>query len=415
VKSTSKEGYFDQSGLIYQVPYWVKFTNIIVHHSKCWKGIIVMKTFGTLIFTVLLLLLFSTTALAVSTDQEPVCEETYRIVRGDWLSKIANRCGVSVQDLLQANPQITNPSRIYVGQTIEIPVWKEPTVRITPDTGLPGTEINLIIRGFSPNKMVEYTFGNNGEIFTASGEIETNEKGSANIKLTIPEDAEEGETWVAQVVPHDVEPLLYESGPFTVREGPEIYVVKRGDRLSRIAASYNTSIAAFLDLNDNIKNPNIIHVGQRLTVPPEGFEPSDEAKQRARLAPPAPSKPSNVNVGHSERWIDVILSTQTLHAYEGDRLVRSFVVSTGLPRTPTLVGQWRIYIKLTKTDMRGPGYHLRDVPYTMYYYRGYGIHGTYWHNNFGTPMSAGCVNLTIDDAKWLYNFASVGTLVNVRR
>jgi lipoprotein-anchoring transpeptidase ErfK/SrfK len=49
----------------------------------------------------------------------------------------------------------------------------------------------------------------------------------------------------------------------------------------------------------------------------------------------------------------------------------------------------------------------------MYFYKGYGLHGTYWHSNFGTPMSHGCVNLTIPDAQWLYNWASVGTLVNI--
>ncbi|MGE5251028.1 MAG: L,D-transpeptidase, partial [Bacteroidota bacterium] len=57
--------------------------------------------------------------------------------------------------------------------------------------------------------------------------------------------------------------------------------------------------------------------------------------------------------------------------------------------------------------------YLPNVPYTMYFYKGYGLHGTYWHNNFGTPMSHGCVNLRIEDSKWLYNFASVGTTVNV--
>jgi lipoprotein-anchoring transpeptidase ErfK/SrfK len=63
--------------------------------------------------------------------------------------------------------------------------------------------------------------------------------------------------------------------------------------------------------------------------------------------------------------------------------------------------------------MSGPGYSLPDVPFTMFFYQGYAIHGTYWHNNFGTPMSHGCVNLTIPDAEWIYNWSSVGTLVNV--
>lgn len=63
--------------------------------------------------------------------------------------------------------------------------------------------------------------------------------------------------------------------------------------------------------------------------------------------------------------------------------------------------------------MSGPGYYLPDVPYVMYFYRGYGLHGTYWHNNFGVPMSHGCVNLRTEDAAWLFDWASVGTPVTV--
>ena len=65
------------------------------------------------------------------------------------------------------------------------------------------------------------------------------------------------------------------------------------------------------------------------------------------------------------------------------------------------------------TDMAGPGYYLPDVPYTMYFYRGYGLHGTYWHNNFGTPMSHGCVNMRTPDARWLFYWAPLGILVNI--
>ncbi|MDW8277591.1 MAG: L,D-transpeptidase family protein [Anaerolineales bacterium] len=129
---------------------------------------------------------------------------------------------------------------------------------------------------------------------------------------------------------------------------------------------------------------------------------------------PTPAPPKVLSAGaDGERWIDVDLSRQMLYAYEGDTLVRAFVVSTGTWQYPTVTGQYRIYIKYRFKDMSGPGYYLKNVPYTMFFYKGYAIHGTYWHNNFGTPMSHGCVNLTIADAEWLYNFASVGTLVNV--
>ena len=58
---------------------------------------------------------------------------------------------------------------------------------------------------------------------------------------------------------------------------------------------------------------------------------------------------------------------------------------------------------------------IADVPWTMYFYGGYAIHGTYWHNNFGTPMSHGCVNMRTSEAKWLFNWAPRGTLVVVHR
>jgi len=113
------------------------------------------------------------------------------------------------------------------------------------------------------------------------------------------------------------------------------------------------------------------------------------------------------------RWIDVNLTQQKVNAYQGDSLANTFIVSTGTWQYPTVTGQYHIYVKLLYTDMTGPGYFLPNVPYTMYFYQGYGLHGTYWHHNFGTPMSHGCVNLSIPDAEWLYNWASVGTLVNV--
>jgi lipoprotein-anchoring transpeptidase ErfK/SrfK len=127
----------------------------------------------------------------------------------------------------------------------------------------------------------------------------------------------------------------------------------------------------------------------------------------------APYVPPQVVVSGGEHWIDVDLSQQRLYAYAGDTLMNSFVVSTGTWQTPTVTGKFKVWIKVRSQAMTGPGYYLPDVPYVMYFHKDYGLHGTYWHNNFGTPMSHGCVNLTIPDAEWLYNFSSVGTVVNV--
>ncbi len=114
------------------------------------------------------------------------------------------------------------------------------------------------------------------------------------------------------------------------------------------------------------------------------------------------------------RWIRVDLSDQELIAYEGETPLLRTKVSTGRARTPTVVGTFRIYLKRRAQTMTGPGYRLPNVPYVMYFHRGYALHGTYWHNNFGRPMSHGCVNLPTSVAEWLYQWADVGTLVVVQ-
>ncbi len=174
------------------------------------------------------------------------------------------------------------------------------------------------------------------------------------------------------------------------------YIVQQGDTLGKIAARFGTTVANLMRLN-GITNPDRIWVGQRLLV-------SGTASGGGGTKPPAPGPVAG-------RWIDVDISSQRLTAYQGNTPVFSALISSGLPRTPTVVGRFRIYTKLRSTRMRGPGYDLPGVPYTMYFYKGYALHGTYWHNNFGHPMSHGCVNLRTQDAAWLYNWASVGTLV----
>ena len=113
------------------------------------------------------------------------------------------------------------------------------------------------------------------------------------------------------------------------------------------------------------------------------------------------------------RRIEIDLSQQRLYAREGKKLIYSFRISTGKRSTPTPTGRFEINSKYRTNRMRGRGYDISDVPYTMYFYEGYAIHGAYWHNRFGTPVSHGCVNLPVQQARKLYNWASVGTLVVV--
>lgn len=107
---------------------------------------------------------------------------------------------------------------------------------------------------------------------------------------------------------------------------------------------------------------------------------------------------------------------QIATAYEGTVAVKTVLVSTGTAYHPTVLGTFKILTKYPAVRMTGgtPGvdyYDLPNVPWTMFFYQGYALHGTYWHHNFGHPMSHGCVNLQTDEAKWFYDWAPVGTPV----
>jgi lipoprotein-anchoring transpeptidase ErfK/SrfK len=119
------------------------------------------------------------------------------------------------------------------------------------------------------------------------------------------------------------------------------------------------------------------------------------------------------------KWILIDLSEQRLTAYQGNKVIYTWRVSTGIARYPTVVGSFRVYAKVPKQRMQGGRgrdyYNLPNVPDVMYFYRGYAIHGAYWHNNFGRPMSHGCVNMRLAAAEWLYDWTPMGTTVVVRR
>jgi lipoprotein-anchoring transpeptidase ErfK/SrfK len=116
-----------------------------------------------------------------------------------------------------------------------------------------------------------------------------------------------------------------------------------------------------------------------------------------------------------ERWIQVNLKTQRLVAWEGKNPVYAIVISSGKDSTPTYPGIFKIQSKYATTRMKGAGYDIPNVPYAMYYEGNYGIHGAFWHRSFGTPVSHGCVNVAVNHARWLFDWASVGTAVVITR
>lgn len=116
------------------------------------------------------------------------------------------------------------------------------------------------------------------------------------------------------------------------------------------------------------------------------------------------------------RRVEVDLSEQRTYLYENEKLVKSWAVSTGAGATPTDKGRFRVYAQLRTQDMRGSNadgskYVTENVPFISYFNGDEALHGTYWHSNFGTPMSHGCVNMSIDSARFVYEWATKGTEV----
>ena len=116
------------------------------------------------------------------------------------------------------------------------------------------------------------------------------------------------------------------------------------------------------------------------------------------------------NDSGQEKWIEVSLDEQKVKAWEGDKLVMEFPISSG-KWAPTPKGTFNIWYKTRNQSMIGGSkalgtyYNLPNVPHNMFFYQGYAIHGAYWHNNFGQPMSHGCVNSPLASAAQIFDWA----------
>ncbi|MBI2049443.1 L,D-transpeptidase [Candidatus Roizmanbacteria bacterium] len=129
----------------------------------------------------------------------------------------------------------------------------------------------------------------------------------------------------------------------------------------------------------------------------------------------------------SEKWIEVDLSDLKLYAWEGNRKVYEFLISTGRPGYNTPTGEFRVWRKVRAQAYRGGSrergdyYYLPNVPFSLFFgggnvptWKGYAIHGTYWHNDFGIKnRSSGCVNVKPEEAGLLYSWAGPAMLGDV--
>ena len=332
----------------------------------------------------LVLLLASTISFAPSVYAE---DGVHVVARGESLGMIARRYNISVSELIAQNG-ISNPNYIYTGQRLAIP--GATTGRVASSVKVTGSNAPL------PSGDGYHTVGRGD---TLSQIANSNGLTLADLLrlngLTNPNLIRVGQELrvTARVAPVVTEK---ESKP---KLADAIYVFKPGDSLATIAEDHNTTVQALLNAN-GLPSENFVWVGQRLRVQ-AGPKPSQSGSNFA--AAPA----------DGYRWIEVNLSTQMLTAWQGDVAVMHTYISSGLGATPTVTGRFSIGRKYSSQRMVGPGYDLPGVPWVMYFYGGYAIHGAYWHNNFGRPMSHGCVNMSIGDSQMLYNWAPMGTEVYV--
>ncbi len=132
---------------------------------------------------------------------------------------------------------------------------------------------------------------------------------------------------------------------------------------------------------------------------------------------PRTSPPEGVD---ASRWIDVNLDEQTLAVYQDNELVFATVIASGVETLWTRPGLFQIYEMKDAETMSGATaadrsdyYYLEDVPWTMYFDERRALHGAYWHNLFGYPRSHGCVNMSVGDSHWLFDWANIGDYVYV--
>jgi LysM repeat protein len=311
------------------------------------------------------------------------------IQAGENLGTLAKHYGIDPA-LLAAYNDIADLDHILVGQALAIPPSEALTQPVAPvPAELPGDAgFHTVARGESLSAIARRYALSLDDLIRLNGLADANQiVVGQRLRLSARVDT----TAAAPAAATAPEPADL------------VYVVQPGDTLSVIAKQHNTSVEQIMRAN-GLPNAGFVFVGQRL-----------------RLQTPLAADGSLSLAGapaDGERRIRVDLSDQTLTAVQGGVIVFQTTVATGKASTPTQVGEFAVYHKLEEQDMfgqdlSGEDWQLDDVPWVMYYDGEFAIHGAYWHANFGTPTSHGCVNVRVDEAKALYAWADTGTRVVV--
>ncbi len=312
-------------------------------------------------------------------------DNVHVVAGGENLSTIARRYGLSMQELAAYNG-IVNPNLLFVGQKLQIPGRGYAPQMLAPAQSnvLPGEAgYHVVARGQTLSEIAKSYGMSTGDLMRLNGISNANMIWiGQKLRVTARVEA------VAPGAAYAPKPAVAD----------DIYVVQVGDTLADIAARHQTTVQSLLIAN-GLPNPNFVWVGQQLRV---RANTQPESALGLVAAPP-----------DGKRWIEVDLTNQTLTAWQGDVPVLFTAISSGRAGTPTVTGRFTIGTRYKAQRMTGPGYDLPNVPWVMYFHQGYAIHGAYWHNNFGVPMSHGCINMRTNEAEMLYHWAPDGAEVYI--
>ncbi|MEZ4834696.1 MAG: LysM peptidoglycan-binding domain-containing protein [Caldilineaceae bacterium] len=322
------------------------------------------------------MLLWPVTALA---------EEVHIVQPGETLTQIAQQHNTSVAALRSLN-NLNNVDFVWAGQRLVLPDNAE----VTDAPSESSVELaNTVLYETQPGDT----------LFSIA----------ARYRTSLAWLAEQNKLNVGQRLVPGRELVVPAPAGGTLTTGETLFhIVQQGESIGSIANLYGTSSGALLRAN-NLVDPNRITPGQRIAVV---AAPLFERMAQDSWIDEDGFLRYNELPTTTEKWITVDLSEQRVTAYEGSTPVRAFVVSTGLPRTPTVTGSFRIWAKTPLQDMYGGNraagdyYYIPNVPWVQYFYQDYAFHGVTWHANFGRTASRGCINMRTDEAKWLFDWAS---------
>ena len=311
-------------------------------------------------------------------------DQIHVVQRGETLFSIAVRYGTTTQAVANANG-LSNPNYIYAGQRLRIPM-------AGGDSGAVATGGTYTVRRGDTLYSIAARHGTTVSAIMSINGLANASYIYAGQRLTIPSDG--GGSSVAGGA--------QTNGGSGQASAGQIYTVRRGDTLASIAYRHGTTTWAITQAN-GLANPNYIYPGQRLQIP-------------ARGSGPAPA------VAGAGSRIVVDLSDQRMYVYQNGQLLWNWIVSTGRPGQETAVGHYQVLNKIP--NAYAYTWALQMPHWLGIYWAGSlqnGIHALpiqangqrLWEGYLGQRVSFGCIILSTQNAATLYNWATVGTPVDI--